>query len=62
MLSTSSDTKPTLMHLFLFINSAQRELVSICNVCATAINFPCISTLDMDHRMGGEKLVEMGRV
>ena len=26
----SSDTKRTLMHLFLFTNSAQRELVSIC--------------------------------
>ena len=26
---TSSDTKRTLMHLFLFTNSAQRELVSI---------------------------------
>jgi len=26
---TSSDTKRTLMHLFLFINSAQRKLVSI---------------------------------
>ena len=30
MLLTSSDTKRTLMHLFLFRNSAQRELVSIC--------------------------------
>ena len=30
MLLTTSDTKRTLMHLFLFINSAQRELVSIC--------------------------------
>jgi len=30
MLSTSSDTKRTLMHLFFFTNSAQRELVSIC--------------------------------
>ena len=27
---TSSDTKRALMHLFLFTNSAQRELVSIC--------------------------------
>ena len=27
---TSSDTKRTLMHLFLFTNSAQGELVSIC--------------------------------
>ena len=30
MLLTSSDTKQTLMHLFLFTNSAQWELVSIC--------------------------------
>ena len=30
MLLTSSDTKRPLMHLFLFTNSAQRELVSIC--------------------------------
>ena len=30
MLLTSSDTKRTLMHLLLFTNSAQRELVSIC--------------------------------
>jgi len=29
MLLPSSDTKRTLMHLFLFTNSAQRELVSI---------------------------------
>ena len=46
MLLTSSDTKRTVMHLFLFTNSAQRELVSICTrVYATAINFPCITTL-----------------
>jgi len=30
MLLTSSDFKRTLMHLFLFTNSVQRELVSIC--------------------------------
>jgi len=30
VLLTSSDTKRTLMHLLLFTNSAQRELVSIC--------------------------------
>ena len=30
MLLTSSDTKRTLRHLFLFTNSVQRELVSIC--------------------------------
>ena len=48
MLLTISDTKRTLVHLFLFTNSAQRELVSICTqtVYATAINFPCIITLD----------------
>ena len=36
MLLTSSDTKRTLMHLFLFTKPAQREL---------AINFPCITPL-----------------
>ena len=30
ILLTSSDTKQTLMHLFLFTNPTQRELVSIC--------------------------------
>jgi len=30
MLLTSSDTKRTLMHLFFFANSTQKELVSIC--------------------------------
>ena len=30
MLLSSSDTRRTLMHLFLFTNSAHRELVSIC--------------------------------
>ena len=33
MLLISSDTKQTLMHLFLFTNSAQRELVSIYTQC-----------------------------
>ena len=43
---SSSDTKRTLMHLFLFTNSAQRELVQyVRKVYATAINFPCIITL-----------------
>ena len=46
MLLTSSDIKRTLMHLFLFINSTQRELVSyVRRVYATAIKFPCIVTL-----------------
>jgi len=47
----SSDTKRTLMHLFLFANSAQRELVSTCtqSIYATAINFPCIITLSLTN-------------
>ena len=46
MLVTSSDTKRTLMHLFLFTNSSQRELVSICvQSIRNAMNFPCIITL-----------------
>ena len=46
MLLSSSDTRRTLMHLFLFTNSALRELVSICTQSiTTAINFLCISTL-----------------
>ena len=45
MLLTSSDTKQTLMHLFLFTNSVQRELVSICT--QSTHNFPCMTTLDM---------------
>jgi len=44
MLLSSSDTRRTLMHLFLYTISAQRELVSI---CTQSINFPCISTLDI---------------
>ena len=49
MLLTSSDTKRTLMHLFLFTNSAHRELVSICtqSIRYSAINFPCITTLEL---------------
>jgi len=46
ILLTSSDTIRTLMHLFLFTNSAQRELVSICTQSiqyTTEINFPCIT-------------------
>jgi len=45
MLLTFSDTKQTQMHLFVFTNSAQRELDSICTQYVTAINFPCITTL-----------------
>ena len=46
---TSSDTKRTLMNLFLFTNSAQRELVSICMQSIREINFPCITTLPQTH-------------
>ena len=47
MLLTSSNTKLTLRHLFLFTNSAQKELVSICTQSTrlTAINIPCITFL-----------------
>ena len=37
-----SDTRRALMHIFLFTNSAKRELVSICTY---AINLSCIGTL-----------------
>jgi len=40
MLLTSSDTKRTLMHLFLFTNSAQRELVTICTQSIRNCNKP----------------------
>ena len=33
-LLTSTDTKRTLMHLFIFTNSGQRELVSVCTMYA----------------------------
>ena len=47
MLLSSSDTKLTLMYLFLFINSTQRDLFQhVRRVYATAINFPCIITLN----------------
>ena len=39
MLSTSSDSIRTLMHLFLFIISAQRELVSICTQSIRNCNY-----------------------
>ena len=47
MLLTSSDTKRTLRHLLLFTNSAQLEnwFQDERRVYATAISFPCISTL-----------------
>ena len=43
MLLTSSNTKWTLMHLFLFTNSAQRELVSICTQSINNCNYTCFS-------------------
>ena len=43
---TTSDTKRTLMHLFLFTNSARENWFQyVRRVYATAINFPCIITL-----------------
>ena len=45
MLLTSLDTKRTLMHLFLFTNSTQRELVSIFTQSIRNWNFRCIITL-----------------
>jgi len=60
MLLTSSDTKRTLMHLFLFTNSAQRELVSICTQsCTTAINFPCITPLKFFSKCGASNLFQI---
>ena len=52
MLLTSSDTKQTRMHLFLFTNSVQRELVSICT--QSTHNFPCMTTLDMIYYWLGQ--------
>ena len=46
MLSTSSDTKRTLMHLFLFtIPPRENWFQYVRRVYATAINFPCITFL-----------------
>ena len=47
MLLTYSNTKRKLMHLFLFTNSAQRELVSqyVRRPYTTAISFPCLTFL-----------------
>ena len=47
MLSASSDTKRKLMHLFLFTNSAQRELVSICTQSIRNCNL-----LSLHHILG----------
>jgi len=49
MLLTSSDTKRTLMHQFLFTNSAQRELVSMCTQSIRNCNQLSLHhNLDMD--------------
>ena len=45
MLLTTSDANRTLQHLFLFTNSAQHWFQYVRRVYATAINFPCITTL-----------------
>ena len=58
MLLTSSDTKRTLMHLFLFTNSAQRELVSIRT--HSIRNFPSIITLI--HGIYKSTLLENSRI
>ena len=49
MLLTSSDTKRTLMHLFLFTNSVQRELVSICTQSIRNCNY-----LSLHHNLERE--------
>ena len=48
MLLTSSDTKRTLRHLF-FLQIPPREnwFQYVSRVCATAINFPCITFLEI---------------
>ena len=62
MLLTSSDTKRTLMHLFLFTNSVQRELFQyVRRVYTTEINFYCITPLHLYLTNGLEKNVR-GRV
>ena len=48
MFLSSSDTKRTLMHLFLFTNFAQR-IIYVRRVYATAINFPSIITLVIEN-------------
>jgi len=46
MFLSSSDTKRTLGHLSLFTNSARENWFQyVRRVYATAINFPCITTL-----------------
>ena len=47
MLLSSSDTRLKLMHLFLFTNTARRELFQyVRREYATANKFPCIITLE----------------
>jgi len=45
MFLTSSDTKRTMMHLFLFTKFRPNFFQYVRRVHATAINFSCISTL-----------------
>ena len=52
MLLTSSDTKRTLMHLFLFTTSAQRELVSICTQRIRNRN-----QLSLHYNLGLERII-----
>ena len=55
-----SDTKRTLMHLFLFTNSAQRELVSICTQYAEytrpQLIFPAFPKISVNIQQDGEPL------
>ena len=50
MLLISSDTKQILMHLFLFTNSAQRELVSICTQSKRNLNL-----LSLHYNLGHDR-------
>ena len=52
MLLTSSDTKRKLLHLFLFTNSVQRKLVSICTQSIRNCNW-----LSLHYNLAGTKCV-----
>jgi len=58
ILLTSSDTKRTLMHLLLFTNSAQRELVSICTQSIHNRNWLSLPYI-LEH---GSNLMNLSRV
>ena len=51
MLLTSSDTKRTLVHLLLFTNSAQRELVSICTQSIHNRNWLSLPYILGEHKL-----------